>query len=183
MCNFLRTVSFLLTWSSAYAEFSFDNLAANFGTNGRWSSAECPETVQNFFLPRTNISCPWTGTLLFWRSLLRMFDDGPLFFSADCPKMKRKSNFFLIYFPQVSPMDKCNASLTIVTKKPCMKAGKCSLIVRKRYEILISWKQKIFPNMFLGTRRLQFRQQLKKLRQQAGKVCSTPKNDRRSTLF
>ena len=52
MCNFLGTVSFPLTWSFAYAQFSFDNLAANFGTNGRWSSAECPETVQIFFLPR-----------------------------------------------------------------------------------------------------------------------------------
>ena len=35
MCNFLGTVNFPLTWSSAYAEFKFDNLAADFGTNGR----------------------------------------------------------------------------------------------------------------------------------------------------
>ena len=37
--------------------------------------------------------------------------------------------------------------------------------------------------MFLGTRRMQLRQQLKKLRQQAEKVRSTSKNDRRSTIF
>ena len=37
--------------------------------------------------------------------------------------------------------------------------------------------------MFLGTRWMQFRQQLKKLRQQAEKICSTSKNDRRKTIF
>ena len=39
------------------------------------------------------------------------------FFSAHCPKMKRKSQFFfLIYFPQIVPMDWWNAISTIVTK-------------------------------------------------------------------
>ena len=134
------------------------------------------------FFTEKNISFPWTGRLLFWRSLLKLFDDGPLFFSSLSENEEKMIFFFLICFPQVVPMDKWNASLTIVTKISCMKAGKCSLIVRNRYEILFSWKQKIFPDMFLGTRRMQFRQQLKKFRQQAGKVCSTSKNDRRNTI-
>ena len=111
-----------------------------------------------------------------------MFNDGPLFFSSLSENEEKIIIFFLICFPQVVPIDKWNASLTIVTKISYMKAGKCSLIVRKRYEILFSWKQKIFPDMFLGTCRMQFRQQLKKFRQQAEKVCSTSKNDRRSTI-
>ena len=92
MCNFLGTVSFPLTWSSAYAELSFDDLAAVFGTNGRWSSAECPKTV--IFFTEKNISFSWTGRLLFWRSLLKMFDDGPLFFSTLSENEEKIINFF-----------------------------------------------------------------------------------------
>ena len=43
--------------------------------------------------------------------------------------------------------------------------------------------KKFFTDKILGTRRMQSREQLKKLRQQAEKVCSTSKYDRRSTLF
>ena len=92
MCNFLGTVSFPLTWSSAYAELSFDDLTAVFGTNGRWSSAECPKTV-NFFTEK-NISFSWTGRLLFWRSLLKMFDVAPLFSSALSEKEEKVIIFF-----------------------------------------------------------------------------------------
>ena len=147
MCNFLGTVSFPLTWSSAYAELSFDDLTAVFGTNGRWSSAECPKTV-NFFTEK-NISFSWTGRLLFWRSLLKMFDVAPLFSSALSEKEEKVIIFFLIYFPQIVPMDKWNAFSTIPTKTSCDKAGKFSLIVRNWYKILISSKQRIFPRHVL----------------------------------
>ena len=98
MCTFMGTVSFTLTWSSAYAEFNFDNVAANFGTNGRWRSAVCPKTVENSFLPTKKISSPWTSRLLFWRSLLKMFDDGPICFCALSENEVQIINFFLIFF-------------------------------------------------------------------------------------
>ena len=45
MRNFLGTVSFPLTWSSAYAEFIFDNLVANFRANDQKIFDDCPKTV------------------------------------------------------------------------------------------------------------------------------------------
>ena len=83
-----------MTTSSAYAEFSFDNLAANFGTNGRWSLAECPETVQKFFYPRK--------TFLTLGRIVCCFDDpcskylatGQFFFSSLSEKEEKVITFF-----------------------------------------------------------------------------------------
>ena len=36
----------------------------------------------NFLFTEKNIFYPWTGRLLFWRSSLKLFEDGPLFFSS-----------------------------------------------------------------------------------------------------
>ena len=98
-----------------------------------------------FFFTEKNISYPWTGRLLFWRCLLKMFDDGSLFFQHIVRKWRENHNYFSNFFPEIVPVDRWNAISTIVTKLSCEKAGKCSLIVRKWYEILIPSKQQIFP--------------------------------------
>ena len=103
----------------------------------------------NFFFTEKDISFSWTVRLLFWRSLLKMFDVGPLFLSALSENEEKVIIFFLISFPQIVPMDKWNAFLTIPTKMSCDKAWKFSLIVRKWYKILISSKQRIFPRHVL----------------------------------
>ena len=123
MCNFLRTVSFPLTWSSAYGEFSFDNLAANFGTNGRWSSAECPETVQKFFLPRKTFLTLGRIVCCFDNACSKCLTTGQFFFSSLSENEEKVIIFFLICFPQIVPTDKWNAVLTIVTKISWKKAG------------------------------------------------------------
>ena len=41
-----------------------------------------------------NISYPWTGRLLSWRSLLKLFDNGPLFFSSLSEKEEKVITFF-----------------------------------------------------------------------------------------
>ena len=49
----------------------------------------------NIFFTEKNFSSPLTGRLLFWQSLLKIFNERP-FFSAHCPEVKRKSwNVFL----------------------------------------------------------------------------------------
>ena len=47
-----------------------------------------------FHFTEINISYPWKDSLLFWRSLLRMFDDGPIFFQLIVRKRRESHNFF-----------------------------------------------------------------------------------------
>ena len=74
------------------------------------------ENGLTFLYTEKKISSPWTGRLLFWRPLLKMFDDGPVFFSALSENEEKVIFFFLIYFPEIVPMDRWNAISTIVTK-------------------------------------------------------------------
>ena len=137
----------------------------------------------NFFLPRKTFLTLGRVDCCFDDACSKCLTTGQFFSSTLSENEEKIIYFFLICFPQTVPMDKWNAILLIVTKISWMKAGKCSPIVRKRYEILIFENKNFFPDMFLGTPRMQFRQQLKKFRQQAEIVCSTSKNDRRNTLF
>ena len=63
------------------------------------------------------------------------------------------------------------------------RPGNVHLLSKKYTKFFFPENKNFFPDVFLGTRRMQFRQQLKKFRQQAEIVCSTSKNDRRSKLF
>ena len=63
------------------------------------------------------------------------------------------------------------------------RPGNVHLLSEKDTKFYFPENRIFFPDMFLGTCRMQFRQQLKKFRQQAEIVCSNSKNDTRSTLF
>ena len=94
MCNFLGKVSFPLTWSSAYAQFCFDNLAANFRINGRWSSAECPETVWIFFLPRKTFFTLGRVDCCFDDPCSKCLTAGQFFFSSLSENEEKVISFF-----------------------------------------------------------------------------------------
>ena len=46
------------------------------------------------FLTEKNISYPWKDSLLFWRSLLKIFDDGPIFFNSLSENEEKNIIFF-----------------------------------------------------------------------------------------
>ena len=45
-----------------------------------------------------NISYSWKDSLLFWRSLLKMFDDGPIFFQLTVRKRRESHNLYSTLF-------------------------------------------------------------------------------------
>ena len=137
-----------------------------------------------FLFTEKNISYPWTDRLLFWRCLLKMFDDGPHFFQHIVRKWWENHKFFFWFvflklFLRTSGMQFWQSFKKYLGWRP----GNVHLLSEKDTKFYFPENRIFFPDMFLGTCRMQFRQQLKKFRQQAEIVCSTSKNDRRSTLF
>ena len=146
----------------------------------RWVS----ENGLTFLFTEENLS-PWKGRLLFRRLLLKFFDERP-FCSAHCPEMKRKSwkVFFLLLLSS-------NCSCGQVE---CNFENPYKNILQEGREIFPHFPKLIRNSKFFGTSNFYptcssahvksyFGQHLKKLQQQAEKVCSTFKNDRKSTVF
>ena len=96
-CKIFRPVIFPSTWSSAFAEISFDNLAAFFRTKGWKIFDECPKTVYHFFLPRKTFLPPRRVDCCFDDPCTKILTRSQ-FFSAHCPEMKRKSWIVFFYF-------------------------------------------------------------------------------------
>ena len=147
--------------------------------NFRWMS----DNGLTFLFTAKKISSPRTGRLLFWRSLLKTFDKRPLF-SAHCPWMNGKSYFFFWIF--VLKMFLWTGGMHFLQsrqKRLARRPGNFNSLSENDTNFFFFQNKKYFPDMFFGTRRMQFRQPLKKFRQQAEEDCSTSKNARRGTQF
>ena len=48
----------------------------------------------NIFFTEKNFSSPWTGRLLFWQSLLKIFDERPFFFQLIVRKWRENQEMF-----------------------------------------------------------------------------------------